>query len=53
MKSENRRTIGGLNERSRKADKGDIGMSCQEGSWCDFLLWLICFTFTMGTIAVF
>lgn len=28
-------------------------MSCQEGSWCDFLLWLICFTFTMGTIAVF
>jgi len=28
-------------------------MSCQEGSWCDFLLWLMCFSATMGIIATF
>lgn len=28
-------------------------MSCQAGSWCDFLLYMICFTITMGVLAIF
>ena len=28
-------------------------MSCKEGSWCDFLLWIICFGITSGVLAIF
>lgn len=28
-------------------------MSCEVGSWCDFILWFICFSITCGILAIF